>query len=91
MSQAPLQIVLPENLAQFVIAQAANQGLSSPDEFVAELVRVEQKRKAAEEIDRLLLEALDSGPPFEAPPDYCQRKLESLRKRRDDQRGGASS
>jgi antitoxin ParD1/3/4 len=55
-----MNISLPEELKQFAEAQTKH-GYSTPSEYVRELIREDQKRKAKEKLEALLLEGLNSG------------------------------
>ena len=55
-----MNVSLPEELKQFAEAQT-KRGYSTPSEYVRELIREDQKRKAKEKLDTLLLEGLTSG------------------------------
>ena len=56
-----MNIALPESMKQFVQERVSEGGYSSVSEYVRELIRADQKRKAEDRIDALLLEGLDSG------------------------------
>jgi antitoxin ParD1/3/4 len=58
-----MNISLPEELKQYAEAQTKH-GYSTPSEYVRELIRADQKRKAKEKLDALLLEGLNSGDPI---------------------------
>src|ERR1700687_5876871 len=64
-----MNIALPPAMKTFVQQQVQGAGYSSVSEYVRQLIRADQQRKAREEIDRKLLEALDGGA---APPWECQ-------------------
>jgi antitoxin ParD1/3/4 len=51
---------LPEELKEYVEAQSKS-AYSTPSEYVRELIREDQKRRAKERLDALLLEGLNSG------------------------------
>jgi antitoxin ParD1/3/4 len=59
---ATLTITLPDELKEFVEAQAARDGFGSPDEYLAALLRQTRHRIAKLELDAKLIEGLDSGP-----------------------------
>ena len=63
MSMTSMNISLPEELKEYVETQTKS-GYSTPSEFVRELIRADQKRRATERLDALLLEGLDSGAPI---------------------------
>jgi antitoxin ParD1/3/4 len=56
-----MNISLPESMKQWVDAQVENGGYGTASEFIRELLRQEQKRRARAQIDANLLDALDSG------------------------------
>jgi antitoxin ParD1/3/4 len=58
---ATINISLPDPLRAFVEEQVAVGGYSTVSEYFRELVRADQKRKAAERLESLLLEGLDPG------------------------------
>jgi len=55
-----MNVSLPEDLKEYVEAQTKS-GYSTPSEYVRELIRDDQKRRAKEKLDALLLEGLNSG------------------------------
>jgi antitoxin ParD1/3/4 len=55
-----MNVSLPEDLKEYVEAQSRS-GYSTPSEYVRELIRGDQKRRAKERLDTLLLEGLNSG------------------------------
>lgn len=74
-----MNIALPESMKEFVQEQVTAGGYSSVSEYVRELIRSEQRRRAEERINALLLEGLSSGEPIEVTPEYWEnfkRKLE---------------
>src|SRR5688572_11117049 len=56
-----MNVALPEAMKQFVQERVSQGGYSSVSEYIRELIRSDQKRKAEERIDALLLEGIDSG------------------------------
>jgi antitoxin ParD1/3/4 len=56
-----INISLPDSLRSYVEEQVAKGGYSTLSEYFRELVRSDQKRKAQERLETLLLEGLDSG------------------------------
>ena len=75
-----MNVSLPEELKQFAEEQTKH-GYSTPSEYVRELIREDQKRKAKERLDALLLEGLNSGDPL--PVDgrfWADLKQEALAK-----------
>jgi antitoxin ParD1/3/4 len=55
-----MNISLPEPLKQFVDEQISTGRYSSASEYVRELIRADEKRKAEEELEAKLLEGLNS-------------------------------
>jgi antitoxin ParD1/3/4 len=55
-----MNVSLPEELKEYVEAQT-RLGYSTPSEYVRELIRDDQKRRARERLNSLLLEGLNSG------------------------------
>ena len=65
MAMTSMNISLPEELKKYVEAQAKS-GYSTPSEYVRELIRQDQKQRAKEKLDQLLLAGLNSGDPIPA-------------------------
>ena len=55
-----MNISLPDPLKQFVDGQVALGRYSSASEYMRELIRADEKRKAQEQLEALLLEGLNS-------------------------------
>lgn len=75
---ASLNISLPQSLKDFVEQQVQGGGYSTPSEFVRALLRDDQKRRAEEKLEALLLEGLHSGEPSKITPEYLERKRAQL-------------
>ncbi|MDJ0733368.1 MAG: type II toxin-antitoxin system ParD family antitoxin [Nostocaceae cyanobacterium] len=56
-----INISLPDGMRAYVEEQVAHGGYSTISEYFRELVRQDQKRKAKERLENLLLEGLNSG------------------------------
>ncbi|MFB2896598.1 type II toxin-antitoxin system ParD family antitoxin [Aerosakkonemataceae cyanobacterium BLCC-F50] len=56
-----INISLPDAMRTYVEEQVANGGYSTVSEYFRELIRQDQKRKANERLEAMLLEGLDSG------------------------------
>ncbi len=65
-----VNITLPDPLSQFVAEQVEGGGYSDASEYVRELVRADQKRKAKERLEQMMLESLDSGEAEEVTPEW---------------------
>ncbi len=59
MSNESMNVALPEAMKEFVLQQVAAGGYSTASEYVRELIRGDQKRKAEERLEAMLLEGLD--------------------------------
>ena len=58
-----INISLPETLKDFVEERVAAGGYNTVSEYFRELIREDQKRRAQEKLETLLLEGLESGEP----------------------------
>ena len=76
-----MNIALPEAMKSFVRERVSEGGYSSVSEYVRDLIRADQKRKAEERIDALLLEGLDSGQPVPVTSEYWEEKKRKLTER----------
>ena len=57
-----MNIALPSPMKAYVQEQVTEGGYSSASEYIRKLIRDEQERKGRQELERKLLEALESGP-----------------------------
>ncbi len=74
-----MNISLPETMKQFIEEQVSAGGYSSVSEYIRALVREEQKRKAQEQLEALLVEGLESGKPTEmTDEEWNEIRKESL-------------
>ena len=65
-----MNISLPDPMKDFVDRQVASGHYSSASEYVRRLIREDEKRRAEEKLEALLLEGLNSGDPIEITPEY---------------------
>ncbi len=56
-----INISLPDAMRTYVEEQVASGGYSTVSEYFRELIRQDQKRKANERLESMLLKGLDSG------------------------------
>lgn len=56
-----INISLPDSMKAYIEEQVNKGGYSTVSEYFRELIRQDQKRKAAERLETMLLEGLDSG------------------------------
>ena len=85
MSMTSMNVSLPEDLKHYVESQTKS-GYSTPSEYIRELIRADQKRRAKEKLDTLLLEGLNSGDPIPVDAEFWndlkQEALAKLKSRR---------
>src|SRR5882724_7946987 len=60
-----MNISLPDQLKEFVDGQVDSGRYSSVSEYVRDLIRDDEKRKAQERLETLLMEGIQSGEPTE--------------------------
>ena len=58
-----MNVSLPDTLRDYIELQVKTRGYGSSSEYIRELVRQDQKQKAQEQLETLLLEGLNSGEP----------------------------
>jgi antitoxin ParD1/3/4 len=75
-----MNISLPDPLKQFVDGQIAQGRYSSASEYVRELIRADEKRKAEEQLEAKLLEGLNSTESELTPADWRAIRKEGLAK-----------
>ncbi len=73
-----LNVSLPRPQREFVEAEAARSGCTTTSEYVRRLIHEAQKRAAQDELERKLLQGLDSGDPIDVTPEYWERKRREL-------------
>jgi antitoxin ParD1/3/4 len=73
-----MNISLPEPLKEFVDGQIASGRYSSVSEYVRELIREDEKRKAEERLETLLLEGLQGKETALTRDDWTAIRKEAL-------------
>jgi antitoxin ParD1/3/4 len=73
-----MNISLPEPLKKFVDGQIAQGRYSSASEYVRELIRADEKRRAEEQLEAKLLEGLKSPRSELTPADWKAIRSEAL-------------
>ncbi|MCC7082452.1 MAG: type II toxin-antitoxin system ParD family antitoxin [Burkholderiales bacterium] len=73
-----MNISLPEPLKQFVDGQIASGRYSSVSEYVRELIREDEKRKAEERLESLLVEGLEGKEAALTRKDWNDIRKEAL-------------
>ncbi|MGH9446452.1 MAG: type II toxin-antitoxin system ParD family antitoxin [Terriglobia bacterium] len=81
MDMTSLNISLPKALKEYVAEQVSAGAYSTPSEYVRELIREDQKRRAQKKIEWALLEGISSGPVVEINADYWTQKRRELREK----------
>lgn len=76
-----MNISLPDPMKQFVEEQVSAGAYSSASEYVRELVRADQKRHAKEQLEQILLNAINSGDPIDVTPKMVEEVRKRLRAR----------
>lgn len=71
-----MNISLPEGLKKFIDLQVAEGGYGSASEYMRDLIRQDQARRAKEDLARLIREGLESGEGGPVDEDFwaAQRK-----------------
>lgn len=75
-----MNISLPDPLKQFVDGQIAQGRYSSASEYIRELIRADEKRKAEEQLEDRLLEGLSSPESELTAEDWSDIRKEALAK-----------
>ena len=75
-----MNISLPDPLKQFVDGQISTGRYSSVSEYVRELIRNDEKRKAEEQLEAKLLEGLSGTENELTPADWMAIRKEALAK-----------
>ncbi len=76
-----MNISLPDPMKEYVERQVSAGAYSSASEYVRELVRADQKRKAKEQLEQVLLRSINSGPPIEVTLAMVEEVRQKLRAR----------
>jgi antitoxin ParD1/3/4 len=73
-----MNISIPVLLKEYIEEQTEELGYTSSSEYIRELVREDQKRKADAKLEALLLEGLSSGKPIEGTPQFWEEGRKRL-------------
>jgi antitoxin ParD1/3/4 len=76
-----MNISLPESMRTYIEEQMEQGGYGTASEYVRSLIREDQKRRAQERLEALLLEGLDSRPPITVTPEYWKDLRKELYER----------
>ena len=75
-----MNISLPEPLKHFVDGQISTGRYSSASEYIRELIRADERRKAEEALEAKLLEGLSGAESELTPTDWSAIRKEALAK-----------
>jgi antitoxin ParD1/3/4 len=76
-----LNISLPESMREFIEQQIDQCGYSTASEYIRHLIRQDQEKAEKRQIEKLLLEGLNSGEPVEITDDWwSQKRIELMEK-----------
>ncbi len=75
-----MNISLPDQLKEFVDDQVGSGRYSSVSEYVRDMIRDDEKRKAQEKLETMLMEGIQSGEPSEMTrQDWADIRREAVR------------
>jgi len=75
-----MNISLPDQLKEFVDDQVGSGRYSSVSEYVRDLIRDDEKRKAQEKLEAMLMEGIQSGKPTEmTSQDWADIRREAVK------------
>lgn len=73
-----MNVSLPDVLKEFVDQQVSSGRYSSASEYVRELIREDEKRKAQDRLEAMLLEGLNTEASAMRPEDWDKIRREGL-------------
>ena len=76
-----LNISLPESMREFIDRQIDSGGYSTASEYIRHLIRQDQEKAEKKQIEKLLLEGLNSGEPVEITDEWWSQKRTELMER----------
>jgi len=74
-----MNVSLPRSQREFVEAEAARTGCTTTSEYVRRLIHWARTRAEQDELERKLIDGLESGAPIEVTPEYWENKRQQLR------------
>jgi antitoxin ParD1/3/4 len=77
---ATMNISLPSSLRKRMQEKLGRQGYGSASEYVRELIRRDLAREAIDQVDTLLIEGLESGPPSPVTSAWWEARRARVRK-----------
>lgn len=76
-----LNVSLPLSQKAFVESVSASEGYTTLSEYVRELIRRDQRARAEQHLDALLLQGIESGEPVAVKSAYWKDKKATLARR----------
>ena len=76
-----INVTLPDDLSEFLNAEASAGGFEDPADYVRQLLRALWKERAKDELEAKLIAASESGPAIEATPQFWADLRARLRAR----------
>jgi len=78
-----MNVSLPRSQREFVEAEATRTGCTTTSEYVRRLIDRARTRAEQAELERKLIEGLESGAPIEVTPEYWENKRQQFRAKHD--------
>lgn len=76
-----LNISLTESMREFIDQQIDSGDYSTASEYIRHLIRIDQEKAEKKQIEKLLLEGLNSGEPVEITDEWWSQKRTELMER----------
>ncbi len=73
-----MNISLPESLKDYVKQRVVQRHYSNPSDYIRALIREDKIHAAEEELERLLLQGLESGEPVQLDDKFWKKKRARL-------------
>lgn len=73
-----INISLPDAMREWIEDQLKSGAYGNASEYIRDLIRFDQKRRAEERLETLLLEGLNSGRVMEVTAEYWAKKKRAL-------------
>lgn len=86
-----VQVILTGPLVGFIHAQVTQGDYGSPEDYITSLVDADRVRRLKQQLDGMLVEGLESGPPLKYTTagwaERCDEMLESLDRQQQSEAG----
>jgi antitoxin ParD1/3/4 len=79
MSQATMNISLPDSLKEYVKERVEEESYSTPSDYMRSLIRDDQRRRDEKRLEQMLLEGLKSGKKIHMAPKEWKKLWEEAR------------